>query len=164
MKAVLLWIVTLSAVAADVTSTRVSSGDWQTQDANGVKIQDYARQDTAIVGCINTPTCVYIVGGKYKIARAVTNPPPANPPPPTGTAALSWTAPAKNTDGSTISAAITYNVYHGLSAAALTDKVPVNGLAYTYANLASGTHYFAVTAVVGGSESALSAVGSKVIP
>jgi hypothetical protein len=160
MRSLLLLLLTGQALAADVTSTRTTSYDWQTQDANGVKIQDYARQDTAIVGCINTPTCVYIVGGKYKITRAtVTNPPPA-----TGSAALSWTAPAKNTDGSTISGAITYNVYHGLSAAALTDKVPVNGLAYTYANLASGTHYFAVTAVVGGSESALSAVGSKVIP
>jgi hypothetical protein len=38
-------------------------------------------------------------------------------------------------------------------------------MSFTVQALASGTHYFAVTAVtVGGTESALSSVGSKTIP
>jgi hypothetical protein len=147
-------------VAADVTSTRTTSYDWQTQDANGVKIQDYARQDTAIVGCINTPTCVFIVGGKYKITRAtVTNPPPA-----TGSAALSWTAPSKNTDGSALTTVTGYKVYHGTNPNALTDVVQVTGTSYTFNGLASGTHYFAVSTLAGVAESAQSAIGNKVIP
>jgi hypothetical protein len=155
----LLLLLAGPVLAADITSTRVSSGDWQTQDANGVKLQDYARQDTAIVGCINTPACVFIVGGKYKITKATVTPPPVM-----GSIPLLWSAPTLNTDGSAISASITYNVYHGISATALTDKVTVNGLSYNYGNLASGTHYFAVSAVVGGIESQRSNVGSAVIP
>lgn len=162
MKALMLLLLAGPVVAADVTSTRTTSYDWQTQDANGVKIQDYARQDTAIVGCINTPTCVFIVGGKYKIARATV----INPPPAMGSAALSWTAPTKNTDGSPLTNLAGYKVYHGASANALTDIRQV-GLVTSYqvTGLGTGTHYFAVTAVTSsGSESAKSAVGSKTIP
>jgi hypothetical protein len=38
-------------------------------------------------------------------------------------------------------------------------------MTFTVQSLAAGTHYFAVTAVtIGGTESALSAIGSKSIP
>lgn len=88
----------------------------------------------------------------------------------TGTATLSWTAPALNTDNSAlpVNDLAGYRVYHGTSANNLTDVVQVSGAAntsYTFSQLASGTHYFAVTAVtVAGLESAMSTVGSKTIP
>jgi hypothetical protein len=89
-------------------------------------------------------------------------------PAPTGTAALSWTAPTQNTDGSSLSDLAGYRVYRGTSANALNEVTMLPGVSstsYTYTQLPSGTHYFAVAAYnVSGVESALSAVGSKTIP
>lgn len=86
----------------------------------------------------------------------------------TGSATLSWSAPTQNTDGSALTDLAGYRVYHGTSATSLTDVVQVVGASssgYTYTQLASGTHYFAVSAyTVGGVESAMSSVGSKTIP
>jgi hypothetical protein len=88
----------------------------------------------------------------------------------TGTATLSWTAPTANTDGSALAASSLagYRVYHGTTASALNDVYTVAGAStstYMVSQLASGTHFFAVSAVtVTGLESDLSAVGSKVIP
>jgi hypothetical protein len=47
---------------------------------------------------------------------------------PTATASLSWVAPTTNTNGSTITAALTYNVYQ---AAAVSGTCPAVGSAYT---------------------------------
>jgi hypothetical protein len=86
-------------------------------------------------------------------------------PPAVGTAALTWTAPTQNTDGTPLTNLAGYRVYHGLSASALNDVIPVTGTSYNFTALASGTHYFAVSAYsTAGVGSALSAVGSKVIP
>jgi hypothetical protein len=85
-----------------------------------------------------------------------------------GIAALSWTAPSQNTDGSPLSDLAGYRVYHGMSANALNETIQVVGggnTSYTFDALSSGTHYFAVAAYnTTGVESALSAVGSKTIP
>lgn len=86
----------------------------------------------------------------------------------TGTATLAWTAPTQNTDGSSLTDLAGYRVYHGTSASSLTDVVDVPGATatgYTWSQLASGTHYFAVAAYTSaGVASAMSAVGSKSIP
>lgn len=85
-----------------------------------------------------------------------------------GIAALSWSTPTQNTDGSALTDLAGYRVYHGTSANSLNDMVTVQGggnTAYTFSQLASGTHYFAVSAYThAGVESSLSGVGSKVIP
>jgi hypothetical protein len=90
------------------------------------------------------------------------------PPPATGTATLSWTAPTQNTDGSALTDLAGFRVYHGTSASALNDIYQLASPAttsYSFTQLASGTHYFAVAAyTASGVESALSAVGSKTIP
>jgi len=86
----------------------------------------------------------------------------------TGTATLSWSAPTQNTDGSSLIDLAGYRVYHGTSASSLTDMVNVPGSSatgYTWSQLTSGTHYFAVAAyTAAGVESSMSAVGSKTIP
>lgn len=152
-------------IAADtVTSTRVGAFDFQTQDANGVKIADYARPDTAIVACVNNPACVYVQGGRYKYTRTTSTPPP---PPASGTALTSWVAPTQYTDGSALTNLAGFKVYHGTSAAALTDvrQVAAGVLSFSFTGLPSGTHYFAVTAVTAtGAESALSTIGTKTVP
>jgi hypothetical protein len=84
-----------------------------------------------------------------------------------GSASLSWTPPTQNTDGTQIANLAGYNIYYGPSASAMTNKIAVTnpGLtAFTVADLASGTHYFGITAyTAGGVESGLSSVGSKTI-
>jgi hypothetical protein len=85
-----------------------------------------------------------------------------------GTASLSWVAPTENSDGSPLTDLAGYRVYHGLSATALTDIIDRPGAtntSYSFSQLASGTHYFAVAAYnSAGVESPMSAVGSKTIP
>lgn len=85
----------------------------------------------------------------------------------TGSATLTWSAPSQNTDGSAVTDLAGFRVYHGTAANALNDVVELQGAgssSYTYGQLGSGTHYFAVSAfTTGGAESALSAVGSKTI-
>ena len=90
-------------------------------------------------------------------------------PPATGKATLSWTAPSQYTDGSPLPAGelTGFRIYRGTSASNLTVFVEVDSrtTSFSVENLASGTHYFAVTALAaGGGESARSSVGSKTIP
>lgn len=87
---------------------------------------------------------------------------------PSNSADLSWVAPTAYTDGSALPAAQigAFRIYQGTSPTSLARVAEVAGTvrAATRGGLAVGTHYFAVTAVtVNGTESALSAVGSKVI-
>jgi hypothetical protein len=85
----------------------------------------------------------------------------------TGSATLSWSAPSQNTDGSSLTNLAGFKVYHGTSASSMNDVVQLQGASlngYTFSQLGSGTHYFAVSAYTStGVESALSAVGSKSI-
>jgi len=86
----------------------------------------------------------------------------------TGNAALTWQAPTQYTNGSSLPASSVgaYRIYRGSSPTALSRIAEVDGrtTSFTVQGLARGTHYFAVTAVTtSGTESALSAVGSKTI-
>lgn len=84
-----------------------------------------------------------------------------------GTATLKWTAPTKNTDGSTITNLAGYVISYGMSATALSQTVSITNPAttsYTIQNLGTGTWYFAVSATASdGSTSSLSSVVSKTI-
>src|ERR1700744_66240 len=69
---------------------------------------------------------------------------------------LTWTAPTKNTDGSVISGAITYNLYN-VTASGSTVLANAKGISTTSSqrtNLNAGTPCYAVTAVVNSVESA----------
>lgn len=85
----------------------------------------------------------------------------------TGSASLSWSPPSQYTDGSPLTDLAGFRVYHGTSASALNEVVQLQGASanyYTFSQLGSGTHYFAVSAYTSsGAESALSALGSKTI-
>jgi hypothetical protein len=74
------------------------------------------------------------------------------------TVAVSWTAPTTNTNGSTITGAITYNLYVGGTGVAPLVTVQQKGITLTHVpatGVVPGTTMcFAVTAVVGGVESA----------
>lgn len=90
-----------------------------------------------------------------------------NPAPNSGTATLSWAAPTQNTDGSPLTDLAGFRVYHGTNPNLLDQMTQLPGAGsttYSFNELASGTHYFAVAAYnTGGVESALSGVGSKII-
>lgn len=81
-----------------------------------------------------------------------------------GSATLSWTPPTRNTDGTSLTNLSGYRIYYGTSSSALNQTVQLNNPSlsrYVLENLSPGTYYFAVKAVAGGSESALSNVASK---
>ena len=84
-----------------------------------------------------------------------------------GSATLSWQAPTTNTDGAALTDLAGYRIYYGTSATDLSDTIQLTSVGlqtYVIQNLASGTWYFAVTAVAStGVESTLSVVVSKTI-
>ena len=84
-----------------------------------------------------------------------------------GTATLSWTAPTRNTDGTTLTNLGGYRIYFGTSASSLTRTISINsaGLTtYVVSDLSPATYYFAVSAVSStGVESSRSTVASKVV-
>jgi len=84
-----------------------------------------------------------------------------------GTATLSWTAPTRNTDGSTLTNLAGYRIYYGTSSSSLTKTISINsaGLTtYVVSDLAPATYYFAISAVnSSGTESTRSSVSSKVV-
>ena len=86
---------------------------------------------------------------------------------PVRSATLSWTAPTRNTDGSTLNDLAGFRIHYGTSAAALTQTIQIanaGASSYTVSNLAPGTWYFAVRAYAAdGDQSDLSNVGSKVV-
>ncbi len=71
------------------------------------------------------------------------------PPSPTVSAALSWTAPTENADGSPVTDLAGYRIYYGTNAADLTSKVVVSGAqstTYVLKGLTNARYYFAVVA------------------
>jgi hypothetical protein len=91
------------------------------------------------------------------------------PPPPTGpgSARLTWVRPTANTNGTPLTNLTGYKVYWGTTRGAYTKSYVVNNpsaTSLTVSNLGSGTWYFTVTAIAGGTESAQSNVASKAIP
>ena len=82
-----------------------------------------------------------------------------------GQAALSWTAPTTNTDGTPLTDLAGYNIYYGTASGDYTQNVNVGNVTnYTVSNLAAGTYYFAATAYdTSGNQSAYSNVVSASI-
>jgi hypothetical protein len=96
--------------------------------------------------------------------------PAPTPPPPvaaSGRAALAWNAPTLRTDGTPLTNLAGFRIYYGQHPDALTQRIEVTDPAATAAsveNLASGTWYFAASAVDSeGQESYLSGTVSKTI-
>jgi len=104
---------------------------------------------------------------------ASTGTPPSNTPtgtstpPATGSATLSWSAPATREDGSALTDLAGFKVYYGTSPDNLSSTVTLNGAgvtSYEIDNLSAGTYYFVVTAIDStGSESPSSTMVSKTI-
>jgi hypothetical protein len=84
-----------------------------------------------------------------------------------GSAALSWTPPTENVDGSALVNLAGYRLYYGSSAEQLDQVIEIKnpGVAdYVIDNLNAGKYYFAIKAFSSnGAESTQSAVASKVI-
>lgn len=80
-------------------------------------------------------------------------------------AALSWTPPTRNTDGTTITALTGYRIVYGRSPTELTQSVQIQpASSYVLPGIASGTWYFAAHTLAGGNQSAQSNVVTRVIP
>ena len=85
----------------------------------------------------------------------------------TSSAALSWSAPTQNEDGSPLTDLAGYRIHYGTSASDLSKQVEVGNPTTTRTvvqNLTRGTWFFAISAYThNGAESSRSAVVSKVI-
>ena len=82
-------------------------------------------------------------------------------------AALTWTEPRFNTDGSALTDIAGYRIYHGTSPSSLSqfDAVDATVTRASLTSLASGTHYFAVSTLNStGDESALSGTVTLTLP
>jgi Putative Ig domain len=67
----------------------------------------------------------------------------------TGSATLSWTIPADNTNGTPATNLAGFHIYYGTTAGSLKSVITVTGTSttkYEISNLSSGTYYFAVAA------------------
>lgn len=123
-----------------------------------------ANASTAVTGTA-TYSCKTEV--RKVVARYTADPPPP-PPPVAGTAALSWTAPTRNTDGSALTNLAGYRVHYGSSPTELVRTLEIDSPAPVSAvitDLAAGAWYFCLRAVAtGGTTSACSAVATKTVP
>jgi len=85
----------------------------------------------------------------------------------TGTATVSWVAPTKNSDGSSLTNLAGYIVHYGASPSSLTQTIQVANAAavsYVVTNLSPGTWYFAVSSYTNTNvQSGLSTIASKTI-
>ena len=82
-----------------------------------------------------------------------------------GTATLTWTAPTQYTNGTAITAPITYRVYRGNCGAAKTLLASPSAATYVDSTAPDGSNLgYAVTAVVAGVESAQTAEVCKAFP
>ena len=84
-----------------------------------------------------------------------------------GSATVSWEAPASNTNGSALTDLSGYRIYYGPSVGDLSNSVQIASVGiqtYVIENLQPGTWYFAIQALASdGTESALSEVVQKTI-
>lgn len=121
-----------------------------------------ANASTAVTGTA-TYSCKTEV--RKVVARYTADPPP--PPPFAGTAALSWTAPTRNTDGSALTNLAGYRVHYGRTATELVRSLEIpspNPTSAVVADLASGAWFFCLRAVAtGGTTSACSNVVQKTV-
>jgi hypothetical protein len=85
-----------------------------------------------------------------------------------GSATLSWTPPTENVDGTALTNLAGYRLYWGRQPSKYTSSIAVMNpgiTTYVVENLASGTYYFAATAInVHGTESGPSPEAAAVVP
>jgi Putative Ig domain len=83
-----------------------------------------------------------------------------------GSATLSWQAPAENVDGTALTNLTGYKIHYGTKPGTYTKTIDVNTVGvttYVVDNLEAGTYYFAITAVTKTGESDLSGEASTTI-
>lgn len=140
---------------ACVTGTTVNHGAFQSEGLTA-RYRVRASRDA---------TCSSAVGNLGTYSAIVTG--VAMAAPVLGTAALLWTPPTQNTNGTILTNLAGYRVSYGTSPDALPQTIQVANpgvSSYTIGDLTSGTYYFAVRAYTStGAESANSNVVSKIV-
>jgi hypothetical protein len=135
--------------------------------AGGAAIAE-ERAITLTDGVINvafTPMTGDAMVNAIEVIQTSVAPPP---PPGTGTAALTWTPPTLNTDGSALTNLAGYRIDYGTAPTELTRSISVpsaSTLRYVVEGLSAGTWYFAVTVRNStGAESTRSNTASRILP
>ena len=141
---------TLSWTSANVTSC-AASGGWSGPKATSASesVGPITQDTTYTLSCIGT-------GGNAVAMTTIS----------LREAVLSWQAPTKNVDGSTLTNLAGYKIYYGTASKSYAQTVNVPGASTTTwtLSLAPGTYYFALTAVDStGAESAKTEEVSKTV-
>jgi hypothetical protein len=173
LAAILLLILAPVALASDYTRDG-GTADWQccadkacttiiSQHADAVRARDACGRLTDADGVTR-----YTRSNPFRITSSAAPPPPPPPPPPvTGSAALTWTPPTLNTNGTALTNLTGYRILYGTSPTALTQSIQVStptATSHTVTGLASGTWHFAIVAVASTGEAAPTNTASKVVP
>jgi hypothetical protein len=140
---------TLSWTSTSVTGCTASGGWSGTKATSGSTSVGPITQDTTY-----TLSCTGTSGNAVAITTVSLR-----------EAVLSWQAPTKNVDGSTLTNLSGYKIYYGPASKTYTQTVSVSAATTTWTlPLAPGTYYFALTAVdSAGSESAKTEEVSKTV-
>lgn len=88
------------------------------------------------------------------VAQAATLPAPVLTVKTGGSVTFNWVAPTQNTDGTAITAALTYNLYNVTTTGSTSLQSGITGLSNQRTNLNAGTPCYALTAVANTLESA----------
>ncbi len=170
MKRLLFLLVPAVATAASptVSTPRLTTYDFQCQNADGTRISDHQRPDSAFTACMNLSLADgkprRVQGGVWRVLATLPAPVPPPPPvvvPATGTATAAWQAVTLNTANQPVTVT-GYRVEYGRgdwSRSVNTTATTVNITA-----LESGTWQFRVVALAGSLASTPSATVTKVIP
>lgn len=117
-----------------------ASGDWTgVKSTSGSEVISNLQEDSEFgLSCTGT-------GGTVSLSVNVTVNITTS-----GTALLSWSPPAENTDGSTLEDLMGYRIYYGNSSGSYSESITINSTgitSYLVENLSSGQWYFVMTAV-----------------
>jgi len=168
-----LLCVTAAAYAACVGAAEIpqpvrdTAYDWRCVDDQGVSLGNRQRQDLAIYDCIKAATenagrTYFVEAGRYRVRVDATTPEPTTVP-----AALNWTAPTQNTDGTPLTTGTGYRLYVRTEGGTYDAPIEIAGwstLSHTLDFPADGQRrYFALTALANGEESAKTGEVSKVM-
>ena len=131
---------------AQVSSTRETTYDYACCDDQGCKaLSSHQRLDSAYTACVNKSIADgkprWVQGGRWRVTASLPQPVPTT---------LEWVAPARRSDGSTITGVLTYRVESSSSQAGpWTRLATVSALTYT----TQGPGCWRIVAIEGTAES-----------
>jgi len=159
-----IWALALISLGAtvsfadEINITRIGQCDWICADTQSVQLSCHVRVDRAITACANRSLAdgleYRVRPAEYRVQATITVTEPV------AAVTLTWDSPTTYTDGSPLTALLTFPVY--LMADGPLQIGETNALTFAWQPPGPGTYTFAVSAVADSIESELSEPASIV--